>query len=323
MSGWSTRLIVLAGLLACCFQQAFAQRGYKPPADIEHRQATIMSEGSRLAAECFVLSERAGERLPTLILSHGWGGNAALLRPEAVFFARGGFYVVIFDYRGWGASEGRVVLTSPAAADRKTDTYTAEVRELREMVDPLDQINDLLNVLHWVSGEPQCDPDRIGLWGTSYSGGHVVFAAASDPRVKATVSQVPSLDSRWVINMPAEREKTLDEARRRARGELPYPAPGARVIGNLRGAPIREKLARYAPVDLVEQAPQCAMMFIIAENEELFDNREHAILAHERAQGPKKLITIPGITHYGVYLQARDECQKLSLAWFQEQLQGK
>ena len=60
-----------------------------------------------------------------------------------------------------------------------------------------------MNAIHWVAGEPQCDPAHIGLWGSSYSGGHVVYAAARDPRVKATVSQVPALDSRWVVANPS------------------------------------------------------------------------------------------------------------------------
>ena len=62
------------------------------------------------------------------------------------------------------------------------------------------------------------------------------------------------------------------------------------------------------------------MLFIIAENEELFDNRDHAIKAHERAKGPKKIITVPGITHYGVYLQAHKSCQDAAIRWFDEQL---
>ena len=47
------------------------------------------------------------------------------------------------------------------------------------------------------------------------------------------------------------------------------------------------------------------MLFIIAEKEELFDNRDHGIKAHELAKGPKKLVTIPKITHYGIYKEAR------------------
>ena len=101
------------------------------------------------------------------------------------------------------------------------------------------------------------------------------------------------------------------------------PEPGAKIIGNLRGAPIREKLMRYAPVEDADKAPGCAMLFILAEKEELFDNRDHGIKAHERARGPKKLVTIPKITHYGVYLEARTQAQKLALEWFDTHLKEK
>jgi dipeptidyl aminopeptidase/acylaminoacyl peptidase len=279
-----------------------------------------MSEGSRLTAELFHPKSAGEARLPTVILSHGWGGQASLLRPEAVAFARAGYFAVTFDYRGWGASDGRVVLVGPAPAKPTAEPFDAKVVEIREVVDPLDQTTDLLNVIHWVHGEPRCDPDRIGLWGTSYSGGHVVYAAATDPRVKALVSQVPSLDSRFVVATDEERSKTDEEALRRTRGELGYPPPGQRVIGNLKGAPIREKLMRYAPVEMAADAPGCAMLFIVAEREELFDNREHAMRAYDLAQGPKKLVVVPNITHYGVYLQARKQCEAHAIEWFDEHL---
>jgi dienelactone hydrolase len=191
------------------------------------------------------------------------------------------------------------------------------------VVDPIDQTTDLANAVSWVYGEPMCDRDRIGLWGSSYSGGHVVYVAARDPRVKATVSQVPALDSRQVVLEGEEKQKTLDEAAARTHGDLGYPPPGARVIGNLRGAPVREKLMQYAPVEDAARASHCAMLFILAEKEELFDNKLHGILAHERATGPKKLVIVPGITHYGVYTQAKPQAQKAAIAWFDEHLKGK
>ena len=76
-------------------------RGYKPPDDIDCRPATIVSEGVRLAADVFVAKANRNRRLPTIIMSHGWGGQASLLRPEAVAFAAG-YLVVTFDYRGLG-----------------------------------------------------------------------------------------------------------------------------------------------------------------------------------------------------------------------------
>jgi dienelactone hydrolase len=273
-----------------------------------------------MSAELFSLKSQAGKKLPTIIMCHGWGGVAAQLRSDAVAFARAGYFVVTFDYRGWGASDSRVILTGPAPAERANHRFTAEVQEVREVVDPLDMTTDLLNVLHWVQAEPQCDTNRIGLWGSSFAGGHVVYAAARDPRVKALVSQVPALDARTVVANDAERKKTYDEATRRARGELDYPPPGARVIGNLRGAPIRSKFMVYAPVEDADKAPNCAMLFILAEKEELFDNKDHGIKAYERAKGPKKLVTIPKITHYGVYTEARKEAQRLAIEWFDQHL---
>jgi hypothetical protein len=78
----------------------------------------------------------------------------------------------------------------------------------------------------------------------------------------------------------------------------------------------------YAPVEDADKAPNCAMLFIIAEKEELFDNRDHGIKAHERAKGAKKLVTIPGITHYGIYGEARQQSQKLAIEWFDTHLKG-
>ena len=38
---------------------------------------------------------------------------------------------------------------------------------------------------------PEVDADRIGVWGSSYSGGHVLVLGAIDRRVKCVVWQVP------------------------------------------------------------------------------------------------------------------------------------
>ena len=322
MNVTTSAMLLLAMLLPSVASSQTKPAAFTPPKGITYRQETIMSEGTRLAAELFALKSLEGKKLPTIIMCHGWGGTAAALRPDAVAFAQAGYLVVTFDYRGWGASEGRVILAKPAPEDRTKGRFTAEVIEIREVVDPLEQTTDLLNVIHWVQKEPQCDTDRIGLWGSSYSGGHVVYAAARDKRVKATVSQVPALNSRFVVQTAEARSQTYREATQRARGEIGYPEPGAKVIGNLRGAPIREKLMNYAPVDDADKAPDCAMLFILAEKEELFNNKDHGIKAHARAKGPKKLFTIPKITHYGVYREAREQAQKLAVDWFDTYLKA-
>ncbi len=81
-----------------------------------------------------------------------------------------------------------------------------------------------------------------------------------------------------------------------------------------------EKFIGYAPIEDIGRCKDCAKLFIIAEKEELFDNKEHAILAHERATGVKKLITIKNIKHYGIYTEARGQAQQEAIVWFDEHL---
>jgi len=319
-------IIAVAFALSSALRAQQPGQPFSPPADIEYRKANVMSEGVRLTAELYSPKSAAGKQLPTIIMSHGWGGTAALLRTVALDFAHAGYLVIAFDYRGWGASDSRVILTAPAPAKKDGNKFTAEVMEIREVVDPLEQTQDILNVIHWAMGEPQADKNRIGLWGSSYSGGHVVYVAAHDPRVKCIVSQVGAMDSRPAAQLAsagsAEEQYKLayDEATKQARGEIGYPAPRARVIGNLQGAPIREKLLRYAPVDDAAMIKNCAMLFVVAEKEELFDNSKHAKLVYDRAHEPKKYVVIPGITHYGVYTTAREQATKIEIEWYNEHL---
>ena len=305
-------------LISAALVTASAYAQFAPPDDLDYRRDVIWSEGVRMGAEVF--APKGDEKLPTILMAHGWGGRAASLRRDAVVFARAGYLVVTFDYRGWGESDSRVMLAEPAPKDPPGRRFTAEVIEIREVVDPVDMARDWLNALHWLQAEPRCDTDRIGIWGSSYSGGHVLYAAAHDKRVKALFSQVGGMDSRFVVANAEERRKTLEHATKRARGEISYPAPMSTEIGSLRGAPIREKLMHYAPVELAREASHAAMMFVIAENEELFDNRDHAVKAYEAATGVKKIVTVPGIKHYGIYREERKRAQQLAVDWFDQQL---
>ena len=291
---------------------------FQVPAEVAFRTENIMSEGTRMAAEVFAPKEPKSEKLPTIVMSHGWGGTAAALRPDGIVFAQAGYLVVVFDYRGWGNSDSRLILAGkkPGPQDGK---LIAEVKEVREVVDPIDQTTDIMNAIHWAVGDKQCDPQRLGLWGSSFAGGHVVYVAARDPRVKVFVSQIGSMDARWSIASPQLRAHVFQQGTARSRGEIGYPKPGEK-FNNMTGQPVWEKLMQYAPIEDIGRCEHVAKLFIIAENEELFDNKDHAILAHDRATGIKKLVTIKGIKHYGAYNEKRAEAQQLALDWFNEHL---
>ncbi len=301
-------------------QQQQAAPGFKAPDNIEFRTAKIISEGVRIHAELYSLKSLTGKPLPTVIQAHGWGGTAANLRWDSLALANAGYLVIAFDYRGWGQSDGRVILTAPPEK-KEGRRFTAQVEELREYVDPMEQLTDWFTVINWAMGEPAVDKQRIGIRGSSYSGGHVFFVAAREPRVKALVSQVGAFDSRWVIADEENRKLTYDEATKRARGEIGYPEPRAKAVGNLIGAPIRDKLIHYLPSDEAAKVKDCAALFIVAEKEELFDNKDHAKIAYDRMPGTKKkYVSVPNITHYGIYRESRNDAIKMAIEWFDQYL---
>jgi dienelactone hydrolase len=113
------------------------------------------------------------QRPPAIIMAPGLGGQiSVLLRPFAERFVHRGLAVCLFDYRGFGKSTG-----AP-----------------RSYVHPWRHLQDWEAAVQAVQGDSTLDRDRIALWGTSFSGGHVVVTAAQHPEVRAIVAQVPFAD---------------------------------------------------------------------------------------------------------------------------------
>jgi len=110
---------------------------------------------------------------PCVILAHGFGGIRQMrLDAYASCFARAGLAALVFDYRHFGESEG----------------------EPRQVLDIKMQLADWSAAVAYVRGLEKIDGERIALWGTSFSGGHVIETAARDKRIAAVVAQVPFVD---------------------------------------------------------------------------------------------------------------------------------
>ena len=112
-------------------------------------------------------------RRPCVVLAHGFGGTVdSGLLPYAERFAAAGVDALAFDYRHFGSSDGepRQLLSVP----RQLEDYAAAIAFARSL--------------------EGVDPDRIVVWGSSYSGGHVVPVAVADGRVAAVIAQVPNMD---------------------------------------------------------------------------------------------------------------------------------
>jgi fermentation-respiration switch protein FrsA (DUF1100 family) len=110
---------------------------------------------------------------PLVVMAGGWCYVKELVQPHyAERFEREGLAVLLFDYRNFGASDGA----------------------RRQHIDPVAQIEDYRNAISFAETLPEVDAERIGVWGLSYSGGHALILAATDPRVKCVSSQIPVVD---------------------------------------------------------------------------------------------------------------------------------
>ncbi len=312
---------LIVGLLAT--SEARAQRGFELPDTVTRRAVDIWSEGTRLAGDLYAPRDLAAdETRPTIVMSHGWGGTKALLTNVASRLAAEGYLVLAFDYRGWGESDGKLVVQGDMP-DRDADgIVTVRAREIRNVVDPIDQTVDIQRAFDFIEGEPNVDTTRLGYWGSSYSGAHAIWVAAHEPRAGCAVGQVAAADSRSLAAVSWADQDIAEHARlqaiRRARGDIDPLPQGTDKAPNLNGWAHLDKVLSYNPVDDAGRIT-IPLLVIDAENEELFDRHIAGELAIQRAQAngaPAEYTVIPGITHYQVYGDHFEEATQMAVDWF-------
>jgi fermentation-respiration switch protein FrsA (DUF1100 family) len=109
-------------------------------------------------------------RAPAIAMAHGFSAVKEMALDEyAERIHAAGVGVLVYDHRNFGASDG-----TP-----------------RQEIDPWGQVWDFRRALDWLETRPEVDPARLGLWGSSFSGGEVIIVGACDRRVGAVVANVP------------------------------------------------------------------------------------------------------------------------------------
>jgi hypothetical protein len=290
---------------------------------IVKRAVELWSDGTRLSADIFYPKDREeGERFPAIVLCHGWGGTkASLVRAIAPRFASEGYVVLAFDYRGWGDSDSRLVMRGKMPEADEDGYVTVKAQAIREVVDPVDHQMDIDNAISFVEGESIVDTDRIGIWGSSFGGGHVVWRAAHDSRVACVVAQVGSMNGTALNTLST----ALIEVRtQRARGEIdPVPQGIVALGGELRGAPLWERVTLYSPGYYAGQVT-VPTFFLDADGEHYFDIAKNSEAVHNilRKNGiPTEYRVLKDTKHYDVYRgDTLDEVMKLEIAWFDKHL---
>lgn len=272
----------------------------------------------------------AGARAPSVVMAHGFSAvKEQYLANFAERFAAAGFITLVFDYRFLGASEG----------------------EPRGQVLPLEQAEDYRNALTWLSRLPQVDPERLGIWGTSMSGGIVLWVAEYDQRVKAVVAQMPAAVN-WQTRRHAGEERfdllgrlILKDRLARYAGESPgrikvVAAPGEFCAltpddayewftGSRELAPSwrnevtlesLEKMREFDPISLIRIIAPRPLLMIVAEKDSLLPY-DALLAAYERAGEPKALLPLP-CGHFDVYFREPwfGQACGTAAAWFKEHL---
>lgn len=279
----------------------------------------------------FYSGDGASGAAPTVVMAHGFSAVKEMyLDAFAEVFAAAGLNVLVFDNRNFGASDG----------------------EPRQEIDPWAQVRDYRHAITYASTLSEVDPTRIGIWGSSYSGGHVLVLGAIDRRVKAVVAQVPLVSGSANIRELVRADfragfREMFDADRAARfagdppvmvpvvaedplapSALPTPdswtwftetgktrAPSWRNEVTLRTV---EMLGEYEPASYLARISPTPLLMVVAREDHLTP-AHLAIDAFELAREPKKLTIIPG-GHFDAYTVGIEYASAPARDWFLEHL---
>jgi fermentation-respiration switch protein FrsA (DUF1100 family) len=258
-----------------------------------------------------------------VVMSSGFAGvkEGFLGNPFHQVVAEAGIVVVLFDHPNTGESDG---------LPRQELDYVAQQRGYQDAIT-------------FLATRDEVDAERIGIWGTSYSGGHVLAVAAHDKRVKAVVSQAMTISGhanlvrrhtpagyialrrswaeervRLAGGQPATLVAAFAEDSESTRYQAARPIEQRRNWRNevtLRSWELYDECEPAAFIDRIAPTP----LLMIVPLDDTMTPAEDAFEAYARALEPKRLITVPG-THYAVYGDQFARTSAAARDWFAEHL---
>jgi fermentation-respiration switch protein FrsA (DUF1100 family) len=289
---------------------------------------TIPAQGGIGLAAWLFLPEGVGPH-PAITMAHGFAGTREHgIERLAQAFASAGFVVLLHDHRNFGASGG----------------------DLRGDIDPWQQIADWRRAISFLEARPEVDPNRIGLWGTSYAGGHAIVLGATDRRLRCIVAQVPTISGyeQGLRRISPDALPLLEQAfnadeRAQLRGEAPrrqavvgtdpavpaayrsqdaidfYLQPVPEGVWSNEVTLRSTRAARmYEPGNWIARVSPTPLLMVVAR-EDRITVTDLALKAYEQAQEPKRLALIPG-GHFDPYLDQFALAQTAATRWFREHL---
>lgn len=286
-------------------------------------EVRFYSEGARVAGLWRTPDSFDGPRR-SIVQGPGWLGlkDAQLYVRYHEALTAAGFGVLIFDYRGFGDSEGEPT------------------------VSPFRQLQDLRNAVTYLETRDDVDADAIGAFGSGGTGGgNAVLLAAADSRVRVAVSQLPVADgAEWLRRMRTEYDwvaflRALEEDRKRRvttgkgrfvnpREEIMVPTPerrATRVKADVDGR-VPSQIPLAAADEILDYRPLAAAatltkpLLVIGVEHDTATPTDHAIALYEAAKGPRELILQRHTSHYASYDAHGEAIAARIVEWFDRYL---
>lgn len=293
------------------------------------KEIEINAEGVILRGWLYTPDDRS-DPAPVVVMAHGFSAvKEQYLDRYAEIFSSAGIYALVFDHRNFGESDG-----TP-----------------RQEIDPWQQIRDYRHAITFASLLPEIDQNRIGIWGTSYSGGHVLVVGAIDRRVKCVVSQVPTISGSSSAQrrtrpdlVPALIERLNEDRAARFEGKDPMMIP---VVGEESTTPCAlageepweffqtsasiapkwrneitlrtvEMAREYEPGVFIPRISPTPLLMIVGTHDTVTPT-DLTLNGYEQALQPKKLVLLDG-GHFVPYVDRFKESSNAARDWFTKHL---
>ena len=290
------------------------------------KNISFYSEGVKLDGDLYYPDDlKNGERRAGVVLCHGYTGVKDLYLPDnARVLNEAGYMVMTFDYKGWGASDGA-----------------------RTRLAPYSRVVDVQAAMTFLGIQPEVNDECLGIYGTSYGCATVVWTAAHDERVKCTVGVVGmGHGGRWMrsVRRPDEWVDLLEVSKKdreqrvqtgksgmAARDEILLPDRQSAALASAARAENPNALSEL-PIEYIDETlqfhPEWVVdkisprpLLLIAGGDDRLVPPEDCESLFEKAGEPKKMVTLPGVGHYEIYVPpAFDAVMKETVAWFEQYL---
>jgi len=275
---------------------------------LQREDITFQSAGTRCAAWLYPAAGSDRARTPCVILAHGFSAvRDQRLDAFAERFAQAGLAALVFDYRHFGDSDGQP----------------------RQLLDIRGQLEDWRAAIAHARTLEHVDSARVAIWGTSFSGGHVIRIAAEDATLAAAVAQVPFVDgiatlraasaaqALWLTReglrdqlaamrgRPPHTVAAVGPPKSRSVMNTPDAEPGMRAVTppdtkwrNEVAARIGLRVGSYRPGRRAAQI-RCPILFCVADNDQL---TPPAPARKAAARAPRAELKRYPIGHFDIYV---------------------